>query len=138
RSGARADLGDNRYYALTFSGASGRVMVRDWMEGRFEDLVRNIDAWFSDLAIVARDGEGHAREPKFMAVCGALVRELKDLPAPSAATLWKMAVQRLPIAQSLMAQALARFRADIVDKDQPAFNHARVGLIKAYFVRLKP
>ena len=136
RSGERATLGDNRYYALTLSGASGRVMVRDWMEGRFEDLVRNVESWFSDLAIVARDGNGLARDPKFMAVCGALVRDLKDLPAPAAATLWKVAVQRLPIPQPLMAQALARFRTDLVDKDQPPFNHARMGLIKAYFVRL--
>ena len=136
RSGERATLGDNRYYALTLSGASGRVMVRDWMEGRFEDLVRNVESWFSDLAIVARDGNGLARDPKFMAVCGALVRDLKDLPAPAAATLWKVAVQRLPIPQPLMAQALARFRTDLVDKDQPPFNHARMGLLKAYFVRL--
>lgn len=136
RSGARADLGNNHYYALTLSGASGRVMVRDWMEGPFEDLVRNVEAWFTDLAIVARDGNGSAHDPKFMAVCGALVRELKDFPAPTAATLWKVAVQRLPIPQPLMAQALARFRIDLVDKDQPPFNHARMGLIKAYFVRL--
>lgn len=136
RSGERADLGNNRYYALTLSGASGRVMVRDSMEGCFEDLVSHVEAWFSDLAIVARDGSGLAYDPKFMAVCGALVRDLKDLPAPTAATLWKVAVLRLPIPQPLMAQALARFRADLV-KDEP-FNHARMGLIKAYFIRLNP
>ena len=136
RSGQRADLGDNRYYALTLSGAAGRVMVRDWMEGRFEDLAANVEAWFADLAVIARDGKGQARDPKFMAVCGALVRELKYLPAPTTATLWKVAVQRLPIPQPLMAQALARCRADLI-KDQP-FNHARMGLIKTYFVRLNP
>ncbi len=138
RSGTRADLGRNRYYALTLSGAAGRVMVRDWMEGEFKDLAENIAAWFTDLAIVSRSGQGQAPDPKFMAVCGALVRDLKDLPAPTAATLWKTAVQRLPVPQPLMAQALVRFRADIVDKDQPPINHARMGLIKAYFVRLKP
>ena len=138
RKGERADLGNNHYYALALSGASGRVMVRDWMEGRFEDLVRNVEAWFADLAIVVRDGKGQAHDPKFMAVCGALVRELKDLPAPTSAMLWKVAVQRLPIPQPLMVQALARFRTDLVDKDQPPFNHARMGLIKAYFVRLQP
>lgn len=138
RSGERADLGQNRYYALTLSGAAGRVMVRDWMEGGFEALVRNVTAWFSDLAIVFRYGGRLAPDPKFMAVCGALVRDLKDLPAPTAATLWKSAVQCLPIPQPLMAQALVRFRADLVDKDQPPINHARMGLIKAYFVRLKP
>lgn len=138
RAGARPDLTDNHYYALTLSGAAGRVMVRDWMEGQFEHLIGHIAAWFSDLQIVARDGNGNARDPKFMAVCGALVRDLKDLPAPTATTLWKVAVQDLPIPQPLMAQALARFRADLVDKDQPPFNHARMGLIKAYFVRRKP
>lgn len=138
RSGVRADLGRNRYYALILSGAAGRVMVRDWMEGDFKDLAENISAWFDDLAIVSRSGQGRAPDPKFMAVCGALVRELKDLPAPTAATLWKTAVQRLAISQALMAQALVRFRADIVDQNQPPINHARMGLIKAYFVRLKP
>lgn len=138
RSGQRPDLGNNVYYALTLSGASGRVMMRDWMEGRFEDLVRNIEGWFSDLAIVSRDGRRLTFDPKFLAVCGALVRDLKDLPAPTAATLWKTAVQRLPIPRPLMSQALARFRVGLVDKDQPPFNHARMGLIKAYFVRLHP
>jgi CRISPR-associated protein Csd1 len=137
-SGTRGDLGRNRYYALTLSGAAGRVMARDWMEGSFEELVRNVVAWFDDLAIVARYGQGQAPDPKFMAVCGALVRDLKDLPAPTAATLWKAAAQCLPIPQPMMAQALARFRVDLVDKDQPPINHARMGLIKAYFVRLKP
>ncbi len=153
RSGERGELGNNLYYALTLSGASGRVMVRDWMEGRFEDLVRNVEAWFFDHAIVVAgdrkdcDGKKLAHDPKFYEVCLALVRNdrsksisenLKQLPAPTATTLWKVAVQRLPIPQPLMAQALARFRADLLDKDQPPFSHARMGLIKAYFVRLKP
>ena len=136
KSGQRTDLGDNCYYAMTLSGASGRVMVRDWMEGSFEELVRNVGAWFADLQIVARNGDGIANDPKFMAVGGALVRELKDLPAPTAAILWKSAVARRSIPRPLLAQAIARFRADLVDKDQPPFNHARMGLIKAYFIRL--
>ena len=145
RSGVRADLGRNRYYALILSGAAGRVMVRDWMEGDFKNLAENISAWFDDLAIVSRSGQGRAPDPKFIDVCGALVRELKDLPAPTSATLWKTAVQRLAISQALMAQALVRFRADVVDQNQSPINHARMkliharmGLIKAYFVRLKP
>lgn len=137
-SGVRADLGQNRYYAITLSGASGRVMVRDWMEGAFEELVQSVGAWFADLAIVARDGAGLAREPKFMAVGGALVRDLKDLPAPTVAALWQAAVRGLPIPQPLLAQSLARFRADLVDKDAPPFNHTRMGLIKAFYVRRQP
>ncbi|MBI5619234.1 MAG: type I-C CRISPR-associated protein Cas8c/Csd1 [Gammaproteobacteria bacterium] len=138
RSGQRPDLASNEFYVLTVSGMAGRVMVRDWMEGDFKDLAGNIAAWFADLAVVSRSGHEQAPDPKFMAVCGALVRDLKDLPAPTAATLWKTAVQNLPIPQPLMSQALMRFRIDIVNKDQPPISHARMGLIKAYFVRLKP
>lgn len=133
RKGERPIPANNRYYALTLSGASGRVMIRDWMEGSFEELVTRIEQWFSDLAIVARDGGNTVHDPKFMAVCGSIMRDLKDLPAPTAATLWRVALSGLPIPQSIIAQAMARFRADILD-DKP-FNHARMGLIKAYFIR---
>jgi CRISPR-associated protein Csd1 len=58
---------------------------------------------------------------------------LNKLPAPTATTLWRTALAGLPIPQPFIAQALARFRADLID-DKP-FNHARMGLIKAYFIR---
>ena len=133
RKGQRPVPTTNRFYVMTVSGASGRVMVRDWMEGSFDGLVARIEQWFSDLEIVARDGEKSAPEPKFMAVCGAMVRDLKDLPAPTATTLWHVALAGLPIPQPFIAQALARFRADLIE-DKP-FNHARMGLLKAYFIR---
>ena len=133
RNGQRTAHGTNRYYAMTVSGASGRVMVRDWMEGGFEELIDTLFKWFSDLEIVARDGGMTARDPKFLAICGSIMRDLKDLPAPTAATLWRVALAGIPIPQSLVTQALARFRADIID-DKP-FNHARMGLMKAYFIR---
>jgi CRISPR-associated protein Csd1 len=133
RKGQRPVPVNNRFYAMTVSGASGRVMVRDWMEGSFEELVARIEQWFTDLEIVARDGDKSAPEPKFMAVCGSIMRDLKDLPAPTATTLWRVALAGLPIPQPIIAQALARFRADLID-DKP-FSHARMGLIKAYFIR---
>ncbi|MBW6485805.1 MAG: type I-C CRISPR-associated protein Cas8c/Csd1 [Syntrophobacterales bacterium] len=133
RTGERPIPANNRYFAMTVSGAAGRVMVRDWMEGSFEELVARIGQWFSDLEIVARNGGKLAPDPKFMAVCGAIVRDLKDLPAPTATTLWRVALAELPIPQPFIAQALARFRTDLID-DKP-FNHARMGLIKAYFIR---
>lgn len=133
RNGQRPVPSNNRFFAMTVSGASGRVMVRDWMEGSFETLVARIEKWFSDLEVGSRDGSRLAPDPKFMAVCGALVRDLKELPAPMATTLWRVALAGLPIPQPLIAQALSRFRTDLID-DKP-FNHARMGLIKAYFIR---
>ncbi len=133
RKGQRPVPANNYFYAMTVSGASGRVMVRDWIEGSFEELVTRIEQWFFDLEIVARDGEKSAPEPKFMAVCGSIMRDLKDLPAPTATTLWRVALAGLPIPQPIIAQAMARFRTELID-DKP-FNHARMGLIKAYFIR---
>jgi len=142
RNGKRPVPPDNRYYAMTISGASGRVMVRDWMEGSFKELVKQIGQWFTDLEIVGRDGRQLARDPKFNDICLSMVRHnpkksyfenLKQLPGPVATSLWRAALTGLPIPQTFIALALARFRADLV-RDQ-SFNHARMGLMKAYFMR---
>jgi CRISPR-associated protein Csd1 len=133
RSGKRSQLASNHYYAMTLSGASGRVMVRDWMEGQFLELVANIEAWFSDLSIAHRDGGSCATDPKFLAVGGALVRDLKDLAPSTISVLWRVAIARLPVPLPLMAQALDRIRSDLMKNEKS--NHARMGLIKAYFCR---
>lgn len=142
RTGQRPTPTNNRYFAMTMSGASGRVMVRDWIEGSFEELILRIEQWFSDLEIVGQSDGDLARAPRFNDVCLSMIHydnkksyleNLKQLPAPTAATLWRVALAGMPIPQPFIAQALSRFRADLID-DKP-FNHARMGLIKAYFIR---
>lgn len=133
RTGKRPDLGENHFYSLTLSGASGRVMVRDWMEGSFQELLTSIVLWFDDLAITHRDGSRLAPDPKFMAVLGGTVRELKDLPPNVTTRLWRAALKKEAIPFSVLAQALNRAKIDIVN-NQP-FNHARMGLIKAFNLR---
>jgi len=133
RDGTKADLADNHYYALTLSGAGGRVMVRDWMEGQFAELVDCVNHWFSDLAIAHRDGRGLAPNPKFLAVMGATNRDLGDVSAPAIARMWRVAAHGYSIPSQFMAMALARARVDII-QGNPA-NHARMGLLRAYHVR---
>jgi CRISPR-associated protein Csd1 len=133
RSGERPDLANNTYYALTLSSNGGRVVIRDWMEGSFEELVGNVDRWFSDLEIVQRDGGGSAKPPKLAAVLAALVRELKDVAPPMVAKLYRVAARGEPIPSAAMAQALARVRVDTIQGEPP--NHARMGLIRAYHLR---
>jgi CRISPR-associated protein Csd1 len=149
RSGQRPVPPNNRYFALTLSGASKRVMVRDWMERSFEELIDKIDQWFSDLEITDQYENRLAKSPRFNDVCISLVRNdreekksymeiLNRLPAPTAATLLRVALAGLPIPQPIIAQALGRFRADIttvVDGKPKPFSPARMGLIKAYFIR---
>ncbi|MFW6154693.1 MAG: type I-C CRISPR-associated protein Cas8c/Csd1 [Planctomycetota bacterium] len=133
RTGERPDLRGCRYRAMTLSGNAGRVVVRDWMEGRFEDLAERVDRWFSDLRIIHRHGQGLAPPPKFLAVLAATVRTLKDVPSPLEAALWRSAITGGPIPFEAMARALRRVHTDVI-KDNPA-NHARMGLLKAYLIR---
>ena len=133
RSGNRSDLLDYRYYSMTLSGSSARVMVRDWIEGQFGDLANNIDTWFSDLAIVRREGGNLAPRPKFLAVLGSMVRDLKDVPSPVETKMWRVAIQNEVIPEFAVAQVLARVKVDIIQDS--VMNHARMGLLKAYHIR---
>ena len=123
-------LADFRYYALTLSANSGRVVIRDWMEGSFEELVHVVNAWFEDLSIVSRDGRRTIQAHKFAAVLAAPLRDLKDAPAPLVAALWRCVLKGQPIPYQVMAQTLHRVRLDLVQDETP--RHARFGLLKAF------
>lgn len=133
RDGKRSDLANSRYVALLLSGQAGRVMVREVMQGAFETLMANVKRWFSDLAIVARDGKRLALQPKFLAVAGGLVRDLKDLPSPWLQQLWRGAVTGGVIPGATLVQATLRARIECNQRPTPS--HARMGLIKAYLMR---
>ena len=135
--GRRPDLASNQYYALALSGAAGRVMVRDWIEGAFPELVRNVRDWFQHLEIVHRQGGAPAPLPKLWSLVAALVREMNDENKKRinqlAAGLWRAALKNQPLPQAVPALALQRVRVDIINDDPPS--HTRMALLKAYIVR---
>ena len=157
KEGTRTDFLRNHYYAMILSGASGRIMLRDWIEGDFEELVTNISNWFADLSITNKDGSGLARDPKFIDVLKATVRELKDpkqsqndsivskiskkatvielkdLKPSMIKKMWRAAVCDEPISYNAMFQAITRVKIDIME--DKGFNHARMGLLKAFNLR---
>ncbi|MEG2421828.1 MAG: type I-C CRISPR-associated protein Cas8c/Csd1, partial [Oscillospiraceae bacterium] len=63
---------DAQYYILPLAGAGGRMMVRGWQEGRYEDLCHSIYAWFEDLRLDT--GWGVTRPPKLAALCIRLLK----------------------------------------------------------------
>lgn len=64
RSGEGApEMRGNHFYAIMLSGNSGRVIVRDWIEGPFETLAANVARWFEDLQIVNHRGTHPAKAP---------------------------------------------------------------------------
>ena len=133
RTGRRSGLRDCQYRALTLSGNAGRVVIRDWMQGQFDDLARSIKAWFDDLSIVRRDGTGLAKEPKLAALLAGMVRDLADTPPALVVALWRSALLGLPIPDQAAARVLARVTIDVVNDNPPS--HARMALLKTYLIR---
>lgn len=133
RDGERPDLGNFHYYAMTLSASSGRVIVRDWMEGNFRELVENVNAWFDDLMIVSRDGKKLVQTFKFADLLGATVRELSEVTAPLAAAMWRAALKRMPIPFEVVARTLRRIEIDIIEDETP--RHSRFALLKAFTIR---
>jgi CRISPR-associated protein Csd1 len=140
RSGKRPDLARCRYCALTLSGAAGRVMIRDWMEGQFDELVQNVNQWFDDLEMVGINGE-IAKSPRFLWILGAVVKRengkarYEDVPPPLEVRLWRAAVRGEPIPDAALALALDRFRCELVTNPDRPGDPVRMGLLRAYLVR---
>lgn len=125
---------DATFFALTLSGNSGRVVVRDAMEGRFEDLEQAIAEWFEDLKIVDRYGNGIVERFKFNSILAAPYRDLRDAVASTAAGLWRAAIKGGPLPAQVMAQTLRRVTIDIIQGESP--RHARYGVLKACLNRV--
>lgn len=75
RTGQRPHAAGNEYFAMTLSGLKGRIMVREWMEGNFADLLASSLKWFDDLQIVGLTGARVAPDPKFETVVTCMLPE---------------------------------------------------------------
>lgn len=69
REGKLAGKPDVMYYMMPLSGAGGRMMVRGWHEGSYEELYENVCLWFEDLRLILPGGQGMTRTPKLKALC---------------------------------------------------------------------
>ncbi|MGN6627261.1 MAG: type I-C CRISPR-associated protein Cas8c/Csd1 [Tepidisphaeraceae bacterium] len=132
-TGVPPDLLRARFFALTLSANSGRVVVRDWMSEDFADLHKAVRAWFGDLAIVHRNGFAITDSFKFMSIVGAGVRDLKDATAAMQTSLWQAALFQLPIPDSIAAMTLRRAQLEIIQGD--TLQTRRFALLKAFLIR---
>lgn len=157
-SAEATELRGNIFYVLTVSGAGGRVMVRDWAVGSFEQLAQNVANWFDSLQIVRFDGGGPAPDPGFERVVTCLL-PLKP-PSQNYAD-WVSALssvrtrlldsallgERLPadvlgrilfnhnrfLLSGRLSEAISRGNAGV----EISTLHARMGLLKAYHIKNK-
>lgn len=99
QEGKLAGKPDVLYYMMPLSGAGGRMMVRGWHEGSYEELYENVCLWFEDLRLILPGGKGMTRPPKLKALC---LRMLK----PSQGTKTKI-WERMDRELSNLAQRVA-------------------------------
>ena len=158
-TGKRVALLDNYFYAMTLSGSGGRVMVRDWMEGQFEELAGNISCWFDDLEITSLSSRESARAPGIERVITCLLPQrkpgqdykgwIKSVGAERVA-LWRAAVQGQPISHTVLLRLVlldtkfrvcgaleeaGKSRNERAIAEAKSLLYARMGLMKAYHIR---
>lgn len=122
----------NRFYVLLLSGVAGRVMVRGWYEGAYEDLKHNVEQWFSDLSIVRPDNSAPRRLPLFT-LLGHLMIPDRTVPPPQVRQLWESAILAREVPRAVAHGALRRVQHDVVKGNMPSEGSA--SLLKAYLIR---
>lgn len=65
---------DNSYHILLLTGVGGRVMVRRYLRGRYEELRENLTQWNQDLQLINPSGTASCKPLKLK---GRLIRLLK-------------------------------------------------------------
>ena len=162
-TGEKPNLLNNEFYAMLVSGSSGRVMVRDWHEGSFEELILSLQAWYDDLAITTIGGDKLAKWSSFERIITALLplrkstQDYTDWIKPIGAfsrAFWRAAIckdRKEPFPQAILGRIVPMLAPHIValaeeerkrssggSQEYPALLsllYRRMALIKAYFIR---
>lgn len=130
-----------QFYAMTLTGTTGRIVVRDWFESSVADIQANVGAYFDDLRLVRAAGPGRVLElddaslPTLRDVKLAAYRELDDVPAPFGRewlrVIW--AGRRAKVPPSFAAKVISRIQIALAHGDEPA-RHA-FSVLKLYLLR---
>lgn len=164
QSGQRPHAAGNEYFAMTLSGLKGRVMVREWMEGEFPEVLTASLKWFDDLQIAGLNGTRLAPDSKFETIVTCMLPErpasqkygdwVKPI-GPARVALLRAALDRdalIPIAalrrvvdelNTFMISETARDVLLVTTRTEHGESegltvsrlYARMALIKAYFIR---
>lgn len=75
-TGTLPPMPENRYYMMSLSGVNGRVMIRSYDEGTYDELCDNLRMWYEDIAIF-EEGYGY-RYPKLFGIYSRLIKHTTD------------------------------------------------------------
>jgi len=111
RGGTLLQLDDTGFYAVSLSGSGGRAVVRDWIDITVGQAKTSLADWFQAQQIVDAWGD-QPRPLGIYALAGATVRDLQELPAPTARVLLRAALTDTPLPWGLLHQAILRNQAE--------------------------
>jgi CRISPR-associated protein Csd1 len=138
------DIDAGSFYAVTLTGAQGRVIVRDWYETTVEFVGVSVAEYFKQLYLApnTRPAKDKSLPPHYslrlLQECLVPSRKAEDLPAKYAAGIFAASInQNILFPASLLALALQRMRAES-DREEWIDSYrrdARTALIKAILIR---
>lgn len=141
-SGFRADLADpSSFFALTLSGAQGRVMVRGWLASTVEVAVANVSRHFADLSVVRgakNRGGGELGPPSLRTLLESLAPPgTGGVPASLAAGVVHAALTGQAYPLGVLQRALLRGRAEAGKREwvDTLRRDSRAALIKSLLIR---
>lgn len=131
------------FFALTLSGAQGRLVVRDWFEDRVADVAMHVAQYFSDLDMVRNTPPLTGREPRQSFPLGVLLAALaplgkrENVPVSLGTAFVSAALRGAPLPVAVLQRAVERARAEAgrsawADLER---RDARAALIKAVLLR---
>lgn len=151
-SGRATKLRDpTAFYALTLSGAQGRMIIRDWFESTITETQANLAQHFADLRVARVTPPPKGRESLPHLPMSALLQALAptgrgtDVPPAIGSAFAHAALRGGPYPLSILQRAIERTRAEIGQAGRAASaleflramerRDARASLIKAVLER---
>ena len=118
----------DRYYILLLSGVNGRVMIRRYEQGAYEELQRKLSLWHDDLSLCRMDGVSAAKSYKLNARLYRLMKRQESDKTP-----YERAAKELagltpailsailgggPLPDAVAARALAYIRSQMMQNNE--------------------
>lgn len=145
----RPALDDVSYYILLLTGVNGRIMIRRYERGRYQELQKQLQKWHSDLELINSRGTAPIKPVKLTARLLRLMsyqqnesrpfeRLGKELSGITPAVLTSI-LTGCPLPDTIAARALAHIRSVMLSEEERKSRH--IGLacqwLKVWLLRSK-
>jgi len=128
RRSERPEYLQNRYYVIMVTGASRRVMVRDYFEGDCRQLADSFNAWFGDMSLVSASEKGDANTPKLSGMLtrlvsfregdGKIFQRVGDELSSIIPVIWRSVLTGTPLPDTIASKALNHLRSRLLKTEK--------------------